>query len=55
MTDEGVIDNILGWLNGDEKLDVFAMYDELARRYGAASPTDYCARLLAELDARDAT
>jgi hypothetical protein len=43
---EGVIDNIAGWLDGKEKLDVFALYDVLALRYGAASPTDYAARLL---------
>jgi hypothetical protein len=44
---EGVRDNIETWLVGEEKLDVAAMYDELARRYGPDSPTNYCSKLLA--------
>ena len=46
---EGVLDNIVAWQRGDEKLDVRALYDELWRIYGPQSPTNYCALLLLDM------
>lgn len=46
---QDVIDNIRAWRAGKEKLDVMALFDELARRYGPGSPTNYLAFLLDEL------
>lgn len=46
---EALADNIEGWLEGAEQLDVRELYDTLTAMYGPASVTDWCARLLRDL------
>lgn len=53
MSDEGVIDNIRAWRNGQEKLDVRAVYDECQRRFGEGGLTNYLACLLLEVHDRE--
>lgn len=40
---EGVRDNIRAWMDGTEKLDVFALYDLMAQRFGPDTLTNYLA------------
>lgn len=45
-----VIENIEAWRAGQALLDVKALYAELAWMYGPDGETNYCARLLFDLD-----
>lgn len=44
-----VLLNIYEWERGDAKLEVKALYDALADRFGPDTPTNYLAKLLAEV------
>jgi hypothetical protein len=46
---EGVVDNIVGWQAGRERLDVASLFSALEDLYGPDTPTNYCARMLADI------